>query len=73
MELMKRKQSIEFKEKKRIEKLEHQKIQKAKESSIKRLEIEKRVTTAKLNTEIFIKSQVDSFLEKERQAQIRRK
>ena len=56
MELMKRKQSIEFKEKKRIEKLEHQKIQKAKESSIKRLEIEKRVTTAKLNTEIFIKS-----------------
>ena len=63
---MKRKQSIELKEKKRVEKIEQLKMQKAKEASIKRLEIERRVTTAKLNSEIFIKSQVDSFLEKER-------
>jgi len=63
---MKRKQSIELKEKKRVEKIEQLKMQKAKEASIKRLEIERRVTTEKLNSEIFIKSQVDSFLEKER-------
>ena len=55
-----------MKEKKRVEKIEQLKMQKAKEASIKRLEIERRVTTAKLNSEIFIKSQVDSFLEKER-------
>ena len=59
---MKRKISIDMKEKKRIEQLEALKMQKAKEASIKRLEIERRVTTAKLTSEMFIKSQVDSFL-----------
>jgi len=51
-----------LREKKRVEKIEMLKMEKARESSIKRLEIERKITTAKLTTEMFIKSQVDNFL-----------
>ena len=57
-----RKKSLELREKKRVDKIEMLKIQKARESTIKRLEIERKITTAKLTSEMFIKSQVDNFL-----------
>lgn len=60
--------SLALREKKRVEQIEMLKMEKARESSIKRLEIERKITTAKLTTEMFIKSQVDNFLLKEQKA-----
>lgn len=60
--------SLALREKKRVEQIEMLKMEKARESSIKRLEIERKITTAKLTTEMFIKSQVDNLLLKVQKA-----
>lgn len=57
-----RKRSLELRDKHRIEQIEQLKEQKTRESTLKRLEIERKITNAKLTTELYLKAQVDQFI-----------